>query len=227
MHEYCHRCGGDLPAGDGEAPFCPHCGAPQIYLLDYEQDAPVDGESTGALPPPRPQQIEWKPAIQCAVLVGGIAAVLSLVSERVPMLLPLSSLWTISGSLIALGLYQRRRPLAWMDAGVGARIGIVVGLSLAVWLGVSMAIVGLVSRFGLHTVPSYDAELTRMITQLQQTATANSQPAEVLRLFASSEFRAGMMLAILATSSFFLLLLSTAGGAVGGLMRTRRRASVG
>src|SRR5271154_6226523 len=160
MHESCHRCGGALPAGDGLSPFCPHCGAPQIYLLDHEQsDRAADADTTGTLPPPRPRKIEWRTAIQCAALVGAIAAVLSLVAERVPVITPLSSLWTISGSIIALGLYQWRRPLAWMDAGVGARIGIVVGLVLAVCLGITMAIVGLVSRYGLHTVPSYDAEL--------------------------------------------------------------------
>ena len=126
MREFCHRCGGELPAGDGVTPFCPHCGAPQIYLLDHEQ--PAEAQETGAAPPPRPQQVEWKTAIRCAALVAVVAAVLSLVSTRVPVMSPLSSLWTISGSLIAVGLYQKRRPQAWMDAGVGARIGIVGGI---------------------------------------------------------------------------------------------------
>ena len=127
MHVYCHRCGGELPASDGVSPFCPHCGSPQIYLQDYEEQtgAPV-ADTTGALPPPHPQQVEWKTAIRCAVLVAGVAAVLGLVSSRVAVVSPLSWVWTISGSLITLALYQRRRPLAWMDAGVGARIGIVV-----------------------------------------------------------------------------------------------------
>ena len=96
-----------------------------------------EADTTGAVPPPRPQQVEWKTAIRCAVLVAGIAAVLSLVAARVELVSPLSWLWTISGSIITLALYQRRRPLAWMDAGVGARIGVVVGLALVACLAVA------------------------------------------------------------------------------------------
>src|SRR5580693_7195840 len=39
MHEYCHRCGGELSASVGDSPFCPHCGSPQIYLQDYEEQS--------------------------------------------------------------------------------------------------------------------------------------------------------------------------------------------
>ena len=42
-----------------------------------------------------------------ALLVAGVAAGLSLVSQRVQMVSLLSTLWTISGSMIALALYQR------------------------------------------------------------------------------------------------------------------------
>src|SRR5271168_3152535 len=114
MNRFCHSCGGDLPAGEEISPFCPHCGAPQIYLQDHDQAVSEAGaETTGAVPPPRPQTVEWKTAIRCAALVALVAAVLSLVSERVQVLSLLSVLWTISGSMIALALYQRRRPLAW------------------------------------------------------------------------------------------------------------------
>src|SRR5260370_11726420 len=84
MQEYCHRCGGELPARDGMSPFCPHCGSPQIYLQDYEkQNGAAEPDTTGAIPPPRPQQVEWKTAIRCAALVAGDAAGLSLVAQRV------------------------------------------------------------------------------------------------------------------------------------------------
>src|ERR1700756_185724 len=138
MHRYCHSCGGGLPEGEGSA-FCPHCGAPQIYLQDHEESAAVEGvDTTGAVPPPRPQTVEWKTAIRCAGLVAAIAAVLTLISQRVQVLSLLSLVWTVSGSMIALALYQKRRPLAWMDAGVGARIGVVVGFALVALLGVSI-----------------------------------------------------------------------------------------
>src|SRR5258708_7569373 len=152
MPEYCHRCGGELPASDGVSPFCPHCGSPQIYLQDYEQqNGAAEADTTGAVPPPRPQQVEWKTAIRCAVLVAGISAGVGLVAARGQVGTPLSWLWTFSGSMITLALYQRRRPLAWMDAGVGARIGVVVGLALVAFFGVAMAIGGLVARYGLHS----------------------------------------------------------------------------
>ena len=194
--------------------FCPHCGSPQIVLQDYEQQAAVE---TGAVPPPRLRQIEWKTAIRCAVLVAGIAAGLGLVAARVQMVSPLSWLWTISGSITTLALYQKRRPLAWMDAGVGARIGVVVGLALVAGFMVAMGIGGLVARYGLHSMAGTDAAMKEMV---------HAQPPEVQRLWSSPEIRAGMMLAGFGMMSGILLVLSTIGGAVGGFMRMRRKVSV-
>lgn len=227
MHEFCHRCGGELPAGDGAAPFCPHCGAPQIYLLDHEPPATAEDGTTGTLPPPRPQIVEWKTAIRCAALVAIVAAVLSVAATRVPAVALLNSLWIISGSLITVGLYQRRRPLALMDAGVGARIGLVAGLALITCLSVSMAVAGLVARYGLHNMAAFDTQLTEQLhAQIEKAAAANPAPPEVIRFMYAPEFRAGIMLAGFAMVAGGLLLLSTLGGAVGGMLRTRKRASI-
>jgi hypothetical protein len=228
MHEYCHRCGGELPARDGVSPFCPHCGSPQIYLQDYEQQSSTaDADTTGAVPPPRPQHVEWKTAIRCAVLVAGIAAGLSLVSSRVQLVSPLSWLWTISGSIITLALYQRRRPLAWMDAGVGARIGVVVGLALVACFAVALAIGGLVARYGLHSMAGIDALMTEtMHAAFEKAAAMTPAPPELQRFWYSPEVRAGWVLATLSMMAGFLLVLSTVGGAVGGFMRMRRKVSV-
>jgi hypothetical protein len=226
MQEHCHRCGGELSANDGLSPFCPHCGSPQIYLQDYEEQTNGDADTTGTVPPPRPQQVEWKTAIRCALLVAGVAAVLSLVSARVQLVSPLSWLWTISGSMIALALYQRRLPLAWMDAGVGARIGIVVGLALVTSLAVAGAGAGLVSRYGLHTMAGFDAELTQMLhAQIEKASATTSESPEVVRFLYSPEVKAGMMLAGFAMVSGILLVLSTVGGALSGFLRTRRKVS--
>lgn len=228
MQEYCHRCGGELPASDGMSPFCPHCGSPQIYLQDYEeQTGGAEANTTGAIPPPRPQKVEWQTAIRCAVLVAAIAAVLSVVSQRVQVISLLSLLWTISGSIITLALYQRRRPLAWMDAGVGARIGLVVGLALVACLGVAWGVGGLVARYGLHSMAAFDAQLTALLhTQFEKAASITPQPPEMQRFWYSPEFRAGMMLAGFGMVSGVLLVLSTVGGALGGFMRMRRNVSV-
>jgi hypothetical protein len=228
MPEHCHRCGGELPASDGVSPFCPHCGSPQIYLQDYEeQSGAAEADTTGANPPPRPQQVEWKTAIRCASVVAGVAAVLSLVGARVPLVSPLTWLWTLSGSILTLALYQKRQPLAWMDARIGARIGLVVGLALVVGFGVVMAISGLVGRYGLHDMALEDAQLTASIHEAFEKMVAISPDLSQMRGFwYSSEFRAGMMLAGFGVMSGVLLVLSTVGGAMSGFMRMRRKVSV-
>jgi hypothetical protein len=113
MPEFCHRCGGELPSGSGESPFCPHCGTPQLFLAMENQSVETGGEpvvgpdgkvSTGTLPPPRPEQVEWKTAIRCAALVAGIGSVLSLAALRVDVLSPVSFLWIMSASLITMAL---------------------------------------------------------------------------------------------------------------------------
>jgi hypothetical protein len=227
MHEYCHRCGGELPGRNETSPFCPHCGSPQLYLQDYEQQSGGgETDTTGAVPPPRPQQVEWKTAIRCAVLVAGIAAALSVVAMRVQLLSPLSWLWTISGSILTLALYQRRRPLAWMDAGVGARIGVVVGLALVAFFAIVTAIGGLVARYGVHSMAGMDAWLTDILrVGFERAAAMTPQPPEVKRFWFSPEFRAGYMLVAFGMLAAFLLVLSTVGGAVGGFMRMRRKVS--
>jgi hypothetical protein len=228
MQDFCHRCGGELPTGDGASTFCPHCGSPQIFLQDYEdQTGAPETDTTGTVPPPHPRQVEWKTAIRCAVLVAAIAAVLGLVASRVQAVSPLSWLWTVSGSLIAVALYQRRRPQAWMDAGVGARIGVVVGLALVAGFAVAMAAGGLVARYGLHSMAGFDAELTQMLhAQVEKAEATTPEPPDVVRFLYSPEVRAGMMLAGFAMVSGVLLVLSTIGGAVGGLLRMRRKVSV-
>jgi hypothetical protein len=227
MHEYCHRCGGELSASVGDSPFCPHCGSPQIYLQDYEEQSDgAEGDTTGAMPPPRPQQVEWKTAIRCALLVAIVAAVLSVLSSRIQLVSPLTWLWTISGSMITLALYQKRKPLAWMDAGIGARIGVVVGLALVACLAVAMAGAGLVARFGLHNMAGFDAELTQALhAQVEKAAATTPETPDVVRFLYSPEVRAGIMLAGFAMVSGVLLVLSTLGGALGGFMRTRRKVS--
>jgi hypothetical protein len=227
MHEFCHRCGGELLDGGGSSPFCPHCGAPQIYLIDHEQPVdPAEANTTGTAPPPQPRQVEWKTAIQCALMVSAVAAALSLAAARFESVSPLSWLWTVSGSLITLALYQRRRPQAWMDAGIGARIGVVVGVVLVSCLAVAMAAGGLVARYVLHNMAGFDAQLTQQLhLQIQHALTANPEAKQIQGYLYSDEFRAGMMLAGFGMISAILLLLSTVGGAVGGLLRMRRKVS--
>jgi len=165
--------------------------------------------------------------MRCALLVGAVAAGLNQVASRVQVVSLVSLLWIVSGSMITLALYQRRRPLAWMDAGVGARIGVVVGLALVACLGITMAIGGVVSRYVLHSMSGTDAQLAELLrTEFERlNAMAPVSPSERAFWF-TPEFRAGMMLVGFGVMSGFLLVLSTVGGALGGFMRMRRKISV-
>jgi len=223
-----------LPAGRDESPFCPHCGTPQLFLAMENQSVETGGEpavgldgaaTTGAVPPPRPRQVEWKTAIRCAAAVAGIGSLLSLVAMRVDVVSPVSLVWIMSASMITLGLYQKRRPMAWIDVGVGARIGLVVGICLALGLGTAMAGAGLVRRYGLHSMGNFDAQMAEQIQTLQKTIQqqpVTSATAGMVKFVNSPEMRAGLMLTTFAMATAVLVVLSTLGGAFAGLLRTRR-----
>ena len=152
MQEHCHRCGGELSSGDEGTSFCPHCGAPQLYLPEYDRPSvAAELDSTGAPPPPHPQVVDWKTAIRCAAVVAGIAAALTVLAmglPGIPALGTIGTFWTLTGAMTAVAFYQRRRPLAKMDVRVGARIGFTTGLALVAFITVAMAAAGVVARFG-------------------------------------------------------------------------------
>jgi hypothetical protein len=235
MQESCHRCGGELAAGGGESPFCPQCGAPQLFLSLANQSVETGGEppsgigdATGdgsAPPPPRPRQVEWKIAIRCALVVGAVDGALNLLGERFPVAMAAGSLWTLSAAVITLGLYQRRQPSAWIDARVGARIGIVAGLTVAVSIALAMAVAGLMTRFGLHETPQIVDQLAPVLDQFRRNVAASSTP-EMVRFMATPEFSAGCLLVGIGMSSLFILLLSTMSGALGGVLRAKRNVSI-
>lgn len=231
MQEHCHRCGGELSSGDEGTSFCPHCGAPQLYLPEYDQpNGATDQDSTGAPPPPLPQMVEWKTAILCAAAVAGIAAALTVLAmglPGIPLLGTVGTFWTLTAAMTAVAFYQRRRPLAKMDARVGARIGFTTGLALVAGLMIAVAAAGVVARFALHRTAGFDAQITELVqqmtVQMSHSAEGNPELPGVLRFVASPEFRAGYVLMMVAMGAAAVLLFSTLGGAVGGLFRTRRR----
>ncbi|MGP8259977.1 MAG: zinc ribbon domain-containing protein [Acidobacteriaceae bacterium] len=238
MQEFCHRCGGELPEGSGESPFCPRCGAPQLSLALENQsveastetaEAAPDAASTGAIPPTSLRQVEWKTAIRCAAAVAAVGAALSVVAIRVDVLSPVRFLWIMCASLITLGFYQKRRPTAWMDVRVGARIGVVVGVCLALEVGTALAAAGLVARYGMHAMGNYDAQMAAQFVQMENNiqqkfaAQSTPMPAETVGFMRSPEFRGGMVLAGCAFLAAGLVVLSTLGGAFAGLLGIRRR----
>lgn len=138
---------------------------------------------------------------------------------RLPSVKPLSSLWTLCASLIALALYRKRRPQARLDGSIGARIGLVVGLIMVTSIAASMAIAGVVARYGLHNLATFDAEVALdMHQQLERAQASNPLPKEVLSFMNTQEFRAGIALFSTAMVSALLMLLSTIGGALSGIL---------
>jgi len=232
MHEICHRCGGELSSGQADAPgdrlpFCPHCGAPQLLLSDYAEPLSTGAEtrdaSTGTLPPPRPNAIDWKMAVRSAAIVAGVAVALSVAAAKIPNISLVSTIWIISSSLTTLALYQRRRPMASMNAGIGAKIGILVGVTLAFALGAALSVGVVVARFGLHALAGFDAAIAQVMKQLlEQIAAKQTIAPEQIAFINTVQFRTGYMLFVFAVALVLVFLLSVFGGAVAGLLRTRR-----
>jgi hypothetical protein len=233
MQEFCHRCGCELPEDSGESPFCPQCGAPQLSLALENQSVETGGEqpsvaisasgeaSTGAVPPPNPRRVEWKTAIRCALAVSAVGALLGVASIRVDLLFLPCLLWIMSAPLIALSFYKMRKPAAWIDVRVGARIGVVVGLCTALELCVALAGAGLVARFALHSMAGFDANLTMLFQQVAQRSASSMSP-DKLQLLGTPEFRAGIVLFYFAFGSAIVMLFSVLGGAFAGLQRKTR-----
>lgn len=231
MPAFCHRCGGDLPPVTEDTTFCPHCGSPQLFLQEYDRPILAPGSevtpTSGAAPPPHPQQIDWQTAIRCAAFVSLIAGGLNVLAMFIPKISLLNELWIITASMTTLTLYQRRKPLAFMNARVGARIGLTTGLLLIIAILTGSAIAGVVARFGLHNMARFDADMTQAFDAVKRSSasSATPPPADLLRFFDLPEFHASMMLAGVGMVAVFLVLLSTLGGAMAGLLRTRRPVS--
>lgn len=237
MDNLCHRCSGELTSRDGAASFCPHCGATQLYLLDHLLEDAPQRDTTGAPPPPGKSsgahEVEWQAAIRCAAFVGAVAAFFCVVSLKLDVFGLLGFVWIASGSVIAIGLYHAQRPAAYMDTAVGARIGVVVGVIVASALGVALALAGVVTRYALHGMGTFDSGASTLIhtfvsqMQAQSQSQGQSMPDWWIGLMFSPEYRAASMLAGLGMLIASVLVVSVLGGAFAGFLRARPRALEG
>ena len=230
----CHRCGGEITRVSGESTFCPNCGAPQLRVLEENVAVKVDSRDGVSAADDSSissaTEVVWATAVAYAAGVAGVSAALMIGVLWLPAAFPLAWLWTMCGAVIVLGLYQRRYPASRVNARTGARIGLVYGLLAVVALVVVTSGIGVVARFGLHTMGTLDALLGNAMHQAaDQQMQQSSQPgglsmsADQLRMFYSPEVRAGLALFLLTSIAVFLTLFSALGGALGGLMRMRRR----
>ena len=247
MIRLCHRCHAELPgvgqfsgpkssSDDDHALFCPRCGAPQILLPEYmrtESVAAVSAESTtGAVPPPRPQLVDWPVAAMCAAPVAVATAVFALAGLVVPAASFLNTLCVLTGAGVVLGLYRSRRPLARINGRVGLRVGLLTGLMMIAAMGVALALTGLIERFGLHGLASFDAEVAQqfvtlqgqMVEKMQAQDQGRDAQQKMLGYLTSPEVRAGLALFYVSLLAGFVLVLTTVCGAFTGMLQTKRRA---
>ncbi len=162
-------------------------------------------------------------AMQIAAIVALVGAVLSGIAAKLPNISFFSTIWIVSASLTTLGMYQRRRPLATMNVGVGVRIGALVGAILVFFLGAALSIGLVVARYKLHKMADFDAGTAQtMKAQMDQLSANHQVPAESLQNFNSNEFRTAMVLTGFGIAFTGVFVISIFGGAVGGLLRTRR-----
>ena len=246
MPGICHRCHAVLPdegagvkrGGDEErALYCRECGAPQIMLPEYLRADPdgTDGTTTGAMPPPRPQIVDWQAAVLCAVPVTVVTGTLTVLARVVPQTGFLATVCVLLGAGVVLGLYRARRPLARIDGRVGVRVGLLTGLLMVAAMGVGVAASGVISRYALHRMANFDSDLAKsqaeglaqsdqMLAGMVDEASSKAIRQQQMTWMATPEFRAGSVLSGFAITAGFVLLLTSLGGGFAGLLQGRRRA---
>lgn len=181
-------------------------------------------DSTGHAPPPKPPEVNWRAALRSSFVVAAIGAALFAIASYVPALTVFSLLWILGAGSIGIGFYRFREPALRMDASIGARIGLSVGLLLTAALSVVLAGIGFLARFRFHSMTEFDAEMTqRLHAEVEKAMAANPAPADLVRQMLSQEFRTGIMLAGLATVALLILVFSTVGGLLGGMVAVGRR----
>jgi hypothetical protein len=214
MEVLCQRCGVAL---NPTQVFCHNCGAPQLQI--EPADIVSTEESGGATAAAPSRDIAWKAAIRAALIVFLPAALLSSVVN-------FSCLWVIGGGMAAVALY-RRRSNAILDTRSGLRIGLVVGLLVALTTSALDAVSMVVQRFGTHSARDIDerwnATLQPMIQQMQQSyeQASHSNPESAAQIVSMIHFwqsadgkAAGVLMAygLLATG---IIVFSAVGGALG------------
>jgi hypothetical protein len=223
MEITCNRCHRLVP---DQSCYCPACGLPQLVYASEE------GEGSGPAQADRwteavrdASQVEWKPALQAALMLAVPAGLLSCLFSPVALL---GLFWIAGAAAWAVSLYVRRQRPAWITMGAGARIGLVTGL-IAGWLAFgATGITWYGMRFFLHATKPFDDMWAAAVNQnfnpqLQATA-ENVQMAESLRgLALSPEGRAGFMLSGMLILEVALLVFAAAGGAIGARMMARSR----
>jgi hypothetical protein len=134
--------------------FCPHCNAPLIRVAVAEtvpSFRTIEGEvssSISYLSAPA-SRIDWAQAVPAAALAGFIGAILTVIPVAT------FGLGMFIGGALSVVLYRRRRFMADVTPGMGARLGIVSGLFGFAILTVPLALVWLSSIWETSFEPGW------------------------------------------------------------------------
>jgi len=230
----CHRCSSPLPA---EALFCAECGSPQLVLTETdveriaaERIAAADGGST---PLPRASamgamgRIRWRPVLH---IVAGVAVAVG-VAMGLGGFLPGFGLagWflVIAAPMLTLNLYQRRVPGAPMDAGIGARIGMALGLFVGFIVVAADSIAQMMYRYPLHSGAKMDEQLNALLQKMAAYPAFVANPdasAQMFHIYQTTDGRAAMALAGGAFLACCLMVYCMLSGALRGWLRPMPRA---
>lgn len=215
---------------EGSLIFCFNCGAPQVTVSEelfaeaQKQRAAVDsGFAAGILGSAAPDAIVWPAAVRYAALAGAVAAALTLISFALPPVIIVSWFWAIGAPVVILGVYSAKIKPTRVQAGFGARLGMLCGLAIFFAISAINACYLAVARYAFHGSAQIDAQLAAGFTQLRTTIQQQGNPAQASALawLSIPEDRIGL---ILITMGFLLLLylaLSAIGGAFAAVLRSR------
>lgn len=215
---------------EGSLIFCFNCGAPQVTVSEellseaQKQRVALDsGLAAGILGTPGPDDIVWPAAVRYAALAGAIAAALTLVSFALPPLILIAWFWAIGAPVVILGVYSSRVRPTRVQAGFGARLGLLCGLAIFFAMSAINACSLIVARYAFHASAQIDTQLGAMFTQLRTTIQQQGGPAQapVLAWLSTPEDRIGLILIMTGFVLALYLGLSAIGGAFAAVLRSR------
>jgi hypothetical protein len=215
---------------EGSLIFCFNCGAPQVTVSEellseaQKQRAALDsGLAAGILGTSGPDDIVWPAAVRYAALAGAVAAALTLVSFALPPLILIAWFWAIGAPVVILGVYSSRIRPTRVQAGFGARLGLLCGLAIFFAMSAINACSLIVARFVFHASAQIDTQLGAMFTQLRATIQQQGGPAQasVLAWLSTPEDRVGLILIMTGFVLALYLGLSAIGGAFAAVLRSR------
>jgi tellurite resistance protein TehA-like permease len=198
--------------------FCPHCNAPLIRVavaetvpsfrtIEGEVSSPISDLSAPA------SRIDWAQAVPAAALAGFIGAILTVIPVAT------FGLGMFIGGALSVVLYRRRRFMADVTPGMGARLGIVSGLFGFAILTVPLAV-------GLAFFHMGDELRARMVVMVEQAAARSSDPQmqQIVEMVKTPDGSALFLsVGLILTFVAFVVVCGLGGAAGAALLRRKQR----